>query len=424
MCLSVEESSLSRQDSLSSVKGESVSTYLEDIKRKLRNTLGMRLCSSYASVPEEATVRARFIVKGKEADWLLITMARFKTGVQKALEVARQGKANFTDYVKASMNVIGNNRYARGSAKIVQGIVESVKELQKLGENISLSDVELGDWWIIQSLGAKNDRSERGNRNIRLVGNDTLSILVHDGASWRRIETEYRASPRYAKILEEVAKLGLESRIGYLARVVLLEASPDKAYCELQITIPWMLYARFLPVKGNVKGENVCGVDANLDRVNLAIVSKQGILSDTFTVRFPEAKVQGLDRERRVSITMDAIHKLLCYAVNHGCSTIVLENPEILGYLRWVWIKRGLRKGSTWNRRVTLFTADIAERIAWHAPQYGLKVYYVNPAYTSKLAEIIAKDMGLDRHTTSAYVIALEYLGLNPKEIYTNLQRP
>jgi len=64
------------------------------------------------------------------------------------------------------------------------------------------------------------------------------------------------------------------------------------------------------------------------------------------------------------------------------------------------------------------------ERITWHAPRYGLEIKYVNPAYTSKLAELIHTELGLDKHTTSAYIIALEYLGLNPKEAYQNLKKP
>ncbi|OYT46626.1 MAG: hypothetical protein B6U85_07360 [Desulfurococcales archaeon ex4484_42] len=171
-------------------------------------------------------------------------------------------------------------------------------------------------------------------------------------------------------------------------------------------------------------GSNIGGIDVNLDRINLAIVSRQGVLLDTYTARFPELKVQGLDYNRRTSIMMNAIHKVLDYAVNHGCSLIVLENQKTLGYLKWVWIKSGKRKNNTWNRRVSLFTTSIIERISWHAPQYGLRVYYANPAYTSRLAELIAKNLGLDRHTASAYILALEYLGLNPKEAYQNLQRP
>ena len=381
----------------------------------------MKQRSQYVYIPEEATVRARFTVKGSEANWLLLTMARFKAGTQKALDVAKQGGTRFTDLVRASMSVIGNNRYARGSAKIVQGIIKSIKALQKLGENISLNDVELGDWWMIQSIGARNDASEKGNRNIRLVGGNTVEVLVFDGTSWRRIKAEYRASTRYNMILNEVAKLGMENKLGYLARIILLNYSHHRAYCELQVTIPWSLYVSHLPVKICVHGDNICGIDVNLDRINLAIVSKQGILLDTYTVRFPELKMQGLSRERRISTMMKAIHKALNYAVSHGCSLIVLENVKTLGYLRWAWIKRGDRRNSTWNRRVSLFTIEIAERISWHASQYGLKTYYANPSHTSKLAELIAKDMGLDRHTASAYVLALEYLGLNPRVICQNL---
>jgi len=415
---------LSRLDSSSSVREELGSTYKKCIRRKLRTTLDMRQRSLSVFTPEEATIRARFVVKGEDASWLLLTMTKFKAGTQKALETAKHGKTRFTELVKASMSIVGNNRYARGSAKIVQGIIESIKALQKLGENISLNDVKLGNWWMIQSIGARNDTSEKGNRNIRLIGDNDAEILVYDGASWRRIKVKYKASKRYSIVLNEVAKLGMENKLGYLARVILLNYSLHRAYCELQVTVPWNLYMKYLPVKGHVRGDNIGGIDVNLDRINLAIVSRQGVLLDTYTARFPELKEQGLNYDKRTSIVMNAIHKVLDYAVNHGCSLIVLENPKTLGYLRWVWIRRGKRRNSTWNRRVSLFTVEIVERISWHTPQYELKIYYVNPLYTSKLAEAIAKNIGLDRHTGSAYILALEYLGLNPKEAYQNLQKP
>ena len=71
-----------------------------------------------------------------------------------------------------------------------------------------------------------------------------------------------------------------------------------------------------------------------------------------------------------------------------------------------------------------MFTVEIVERISWHAPQYGLRTHFANPAYTSRLAELLARDLSLDKHTTSAYILALEYLGLNPRELYQDLQRP
>jgi len=71
-----------------------------------------------------------------------------------------------------------------------------------------------------------------------------------------------------------------------------------------------------------------------------------------------------------------------------------------------------------------LYTVEVIERILWHATQYGFRVCLVNPAYTSKLAELVARDLGLDKHTASAYILALEFLGLDPKELYQHLQRP
>ena len=70
-----------------------------------------------------------------------------------------------------------------------------------------------------------------------------------------------------------------------------------------------------------------------------------------------------------------------------------------------------------------MFKSSIIEEFTLHAPEYGLKTYYVDPSYTSKLAELIATDMGIDRHTASAYIIALEYLGLRPKRVIKSIQK-
>ncbi|MEB3797421.1 MAG: hypothetical protein G5Z42_01200 [Caldisphaeraceae archaeon] len=39
----------------------------------------------------------------------------------------------------------------------------------------------------------------------------------------------------------------------------------------------------------------------------------------------------------------------------------------------------------------------------------------IQPSFIFKLAELVAKDTRLNRHTASAYVLALEHLGLKPK---------
>ncbi|ADB57882.1 hypothetical protein [Archaeoglobus profundus] len=45
-------------------------------------------------------------------------------------------------------------------------------------------------------------------------------------------------------------------------------------------------------------------------------------------------------------------------------------------------------------------------------PLYGMKPSYVNPANTSKIGEELMRKLGVDKHTASAYVIALRGLKL------------
>ena len=48
----------------------------------------------------------------------------------------------------------------------------------------------------------------------------------------------------------------------------------------------------------------------------------------------------------------------------------------------------------------------------------------IHSPFIFKLAELVAKDTRLNRHTASAYVLALEYLGLKPKGVIRTLKDP
>jgi len=52
------------------------------------------------------------------------------------------------------------------------------------------------------------------------------------------------------------------------------------------------------------------------------------------------------------------------------------------------------------------------EMIRMKAPLCGIKTSYVNPANTSKIGEELMRKLGVDKHTASAYVIALRRLKL------------
>ncbi|MCD6487896.1 MAG: hypothetical protein J7K21_01550 [Desulfurococcales archaeon] len=313
--------------------------------------------------------------------------------------------------------MIGNKRYADGTVLMIREIMESVKRL-----GVSLNKVKLRDWWLLQSRGSPRPE-DRGNRDIRLISRGKARVMLYNSSFWDRYDIDVRVPRIYSEIFERIAELGMKCKLGYLARMVVLDSSYVRVYAELQISIPYELYLSHRRRFERPLGNNVAGIDVNVDRINLAIINKRGILRDTKTFHYPSLASTTLKGEQRRSLLHKVVHDVLKYAYYHGVSTIVLEDPEILGYLKSRWIRSNERRNSRYNRRVSIFRSSIIEEFVLHAPEYGLNSYYVDPAYTSKLAELIAKDMGLDRYTASAYIIALEYLELRPKQVIKSIQK-
>ena len=105
---------------------------------------------------------------------------------------------------------------------------------------------------------------------------------------------------------------------------------------------------------------------------------------------------------------------MLKYAYYHGVNTLFVENPEVVGYLKLLWVKKGERKHKNYNYRVTIFRNSIIHRIIWKAPLYGIKVQFIDPRGTthSQLHDEVMRKYGVDKHTASAIVIAMKGLEL------------
>ncbi|MEM4629962.1 MAG: hypothetical protein QXL83_08365 [Zestosphaera sp.] len=53
------------------------------------------------------------------------------------------------------------------------------------------------------------------------------------------------------------------------------------------------------------------------------------------------------------------------------------------------------------------------------ALKYGFKACLVDPSYTSAVDNYLSRELGLDKHTASAYMLTAKYLGLDPKSLKT-----
>jgi len=208
----------------------------------------------------------------------------------------------------------------------------------------------------------------------------------------------------------------LTERVKYMGRVVVrdygVRGNQLWVRGEVQVTVPMDVYYEHMVRHRRNAGRLLGGVDVNSDRINLAIVDEDGELIDHKTFWFSEASRKGFSRHSAWSIIGMRIHEMLNYAYHHGVRALFLENPGVLGRLKLVWIKNGDRGRENYNHKVSIFRSTIIEKIALKAPLYSIEVKYVNPRGTTNSTEHdeTMRKHGLDRHTASAYLIALRGL--------------
>ena len=178
---------------------------------------------------------------------------------------------------------------------------------------------------------------------------------------------------------------------------------------ELHVNVPLELYVKHLNKTSrhyNPRG-HVASFDLNSDRICMVIVSRDGNLLDVKTEHFPEVTSHGFPKDKAKDIRMKALARLVSYAHHHGVTDYVAERlskPKT----------KTLSKSA--NRKITKFALrEYIKHLRVLVPRYSGRLHFVNPAYTSVDAIPLAKKLGLDIHTTSAYLLALRYLNLTFK---------
>ncbi|RLE97902.1 MAG: hypothetical protein DRJ96_02590 [Thermoprotei archaeon] len=353
------------------------------------------------------TITAGLNASGEEAKLLLSTAWLFKLATHRVLSHAKALPtlpatkiAWKNTFRRVAYDVIPNRRYADSSVVLVMGIYESCRRL-----GVDFREVELGDWLMFQQ-----SEKEYPPRNITLKSVEEVWVTAfnYDRDS-RRIKLRATTSGVYRELIGAV----LKERQPYNPRIVVRSWNVRSGELfvkgELQVGIPKDFYYGHVTKYSRSDGGLYGGVDVNTDRLNLAVVDKYGRLRDARTFWFEEASRRGCSRRRARSIIGMAVHSMLRYAYHHGVKMLFLENPEVLGKLRLLWIRNGRRLHENYNWRVSVFRRSIIDLVAVKAPLYSIKVYYVDPKGTthSREHDEIARRYGLDKHTASAYLIAL-----------------
>jgi hypothetical protein len=353
------------------------------------------------------TLTLPFNIDGEEARRLLSTAWLFKIASHRMLSIAKNSpilpatdigwKSTFR---KTIYEVIPNRRYVDGVIVLIRGIYESCRQL-----GVDFREVELGDWLMFQQV-----EKEYPVRNITLKqGHEFYITSISYSGETERIIVKPTIPKNYRLLLGKI----LEDRQKHTARVVIKDYGVRKdrlwVHGEIQLTIPLDLYYKYMTRYRRNYGKFYGGVDVNSDRINLAIVDRYGRLRDVKTFWFEDATRRGYPRRKaRILIGM-AVHGMLRYAYHHGVKTLFLENPDVLDRLRLLWIRNGRRLHRNYNWKVSVFRSSVIEMITVKAPLYSINIEYVDPKGTthSKEHDEIMERLGLDRHTASAYLMAL-----------------
>ncbi|MEB3860571.1 MAG: hypothetical protein LRS43_05105, partial [Desulfurococcales archaeon] len=240
-----------------------------------------------------------------------------------------------------------------------------------------------------------------------------VTVFGYDGRG-ERIRLKVSISGAFRGLLEAV----LREKQPYNPRIVVKSWNTrgGKPYVkgELQVSIPLDFYYKHMKKFEGNYGKLYGGVDVNTGRVNLAVVDDNGELRDTYTFWFREVTARGYPGRRARTVISMRLHEMLKYAYHHGVKMLFLENPGVLGKLKLLWIRNGRRLHRNYNWKVSIFRSSVIEMIAMKAPLYSIKVSYVDPRGTthSKEHNEIMRKYRLDRHTASAYLIALKGLNL------------
>jgi len=242
---------------------------------------------------------------------------------------------------------------------------------------------------------------EKGNRNIRLSSTERVKIKIpHADGKHEWIEIKVKFGQKYLPLIEEIVKLANDNKLSYGATIVY-----NKKKYHLHLHIPLELYAKYLEPKVKVKARShlIASFDLNVDRINMVIVDSEGKIRDIKTEFFPKVISHGVSKEKAETIRLQALSKLIDYACCHNVKYFVFEKLQ------------NIDESKLHNRvarsKVGRFPfKDLLQHAKIMVKKRNGKFITINPAWLSIDTIPLSRKLGLDTHTTSAYLLAIRYI--------------
>jgi len=246
------------------------------------------------------------------------------------------------------------------------------------------------------------NKSDKGNRNVKFhVFQDHVEVKVKD--PWDKwVHGKAYFGKEYLPLLHELEELSRRKEEGYGAVVSF------KHYPMIHLQVPlWLYLKHFSSPKPNGYGL-VAGFDLNSDRLNVVVVNKDGKVIVNKTFWYSDVTRPGFPKEKARALRLNALSESLNSLSRVGVDYVAFEDLFLVKRRKFTRSKSGNRKVSRFAKKQLLIHGVVK------ALRLGFNVILVNPKGTtnSEGHDRMMREKGFDRHTASAYLIALKGLGM------------
>ena len=339
------------------------------------------------------TINGKVLFNEKER---LVRIARaFSQVVKSAIRPLFDGKS-IDELTKEFYNILPNYVYLETALKQAKTIVDGL--LEREDEKGEMMHAEVKRFWF----ASRGNRADKGNRNVKFhVFQDHVEVRVKDPwGKWVHGKTYF--GKEYLPLLSELKELSRRKEEGYGAVI----SFKDYPMIHLQIPL-WLYLKHFSSLKPNGYGL-IAGFNLNSDRLNVVVVSKDGKVVTKKTWWYSDVTRPGFPKGKAMALRLNALSESLNFLSRVGVDYVAFEDLFLVKNRRFTRSKSGNRKVSRFAKRQMLTHGVIK------ALRLGFNVMLVNPKGTtnSEGHDRVMREKGFDRHTASAYLIALKGLGM------------
>jgi IS605 OrfB family transposase len=288
------------------------------------------------------------------------------------------------------------------------------------------------EWKDVRSnqLYARGDKSKKGNLNIRLGYDDHTNqgdveianpLEQPNGKHAPRLRFSVYVPEKYEPEIIDVImgeQVGVNPKgkpiIEYRPYTVEIKRKNGEYYIHLSYEEE--VYGREIAYDEPIQGERIAGIDINIDRIAVSIVSKQGnyVQSKVFYCH----ELEYVRANKRNNLIGETVRDVYDWLLQENVGAVVIENIQ-------------LRQQHDTDKRFNRFTHNfkkkkLTETILRRGMRLGFRIKKVNPAYTSVIGRFkYMKKYGLSVHESAAFVIGRRGLGYHerlPKELIDTIK--